>query len=249
MAGKRTLNRLTDKAIKSLTKPGRYADGGNLYIAVRPGGSRQWVFFYRSRGKLTEMSFGADPGVTLARARQLANAARTQVADAVDPLGAKREAERAKREASATVSAVPTFGVYALALVDRIEEGFSNSKHRQQWRNTLQTYCAAIWATPIDAVDTAGVLACLTPIWQTKPETASRLRGRIQRVLNAAKAEGLRSGENPAAWRGHLDATLPKPGKLTRGHHAALAYADMPAFMADLRARPALAALALELGY
>jgi integrase len=247
MAGKRTLNRLSDKAIKSLTNPGRYADGGNLYIAVRPGGSRQWVFFYRSRGKLTEMSFGAYPGVTLARARQLANAARTQVADAVDPLGAKREAERAKREASATASAFPTFGAYALALVDRIEEGFSNSKHRQQWRNTLQTYCAAIWATPIDAVDTAGVLACLTPIWQTKPETASRLRGRIERVLNAARAERLRSGENPAAWRGHLDATLPRPGKLTRGHHSALPYADMPAFMADLRARPALAAMALEL--
>ena len=96
-------------------------------------------------------------------------------------------------------------------------------------------------------VDTSGVLACLTPIWQTKPETASRVRGRIERVLNAAKAERLRSGENPAAWRGHLDATLPKPAKLTRGHHAALAYTDMPPFMSDLRARPALAALALEL--
>jgi integrase len=110
----------------------------------------------------------------------------------------------------------------------------------------LETYCAPIWARPIDAIDTAGVLACLSPIWQSKPETASRVRGRIERVLNAAKAEGLRSGENPAAWRGHLDATLPKPGKLTRGHHAALPYADMPAFMADLRARPALAAMALE---
>ena len=96
-------------------------------------------------------------------------------------------------------------------------------------------------------MDTAAVLACLMPIWQTKPETASRVRGRIERVLNAAKAEGLRSGENPAAWRGHLDATLPKPKKLARGHHAALPYADMPTFMAELRARPALAALALEL--
>ena len=125
----------------------------------------------------------------------------------------------ASRQAS---SDFPTFGVYALALVDRIEEGFSNPKHRQQWRNTLETYCAPIWTKPIDAIDTAGVLACLTPVWQSKPETASRVRGRIERVLNAAKAEGLRSGENPAAWRGHLDATLPKPGKLTRGHHSAL---------------------------
>jgi hypothetical protein len=117
-----------------------------------------------------------------------------------------------------------TFGAYALALVERIEEGFSNPKHRQQWKNALQTYCGPIWGLAIDRVDTAGVLACLTPIWQSKPQTASRVHGRIERVLNAAKAERLRTGENPAAWHGHLDATLPKPGKLTRGHHAALAY-------------------------
>ena len=109
---------------------------------------------------------------------------------------------------------------------------------RKQWKSTLETYCEPIWQLPIDRVDTGGVLSCLTPIWQAKAETASRVRGRIERVLNAAKAERLRAGENPAAWRGHLDATLPKPGKLTRGHHAALAYTDMPAFMADLRARP-----------
>ena len=173
-------------------------------------------------------------------ARGLRDEARAVMARGGDPLEARRQSEQA-------ASDIPTFGAYALALVERIEEGFSNPKHRQQWRNTLETYCAPIWAKPIDRVDTAGVLACLTPIWQAKPETASRVRGRIERVLNAAKAERLRAGENPAAWRGHLDATLPKPGKLTRGHHAALAYADMPAFMADLRARPALAALALEL--
>src|ERR1700689_2280458 len=117
-----------------------------------------------------------------------------------------------------------TFGAYALALVERIEEGFSNPKHRQQWKNALQTYCGPIWGLAIDRVDTAGVLACLTPIWQSKAQTSSRVHGRIERVLNAAKAERLRTGENPAAWHGHLDATLPKPGKLTRGHHAALAY-------------------------
>ena len=111
----------------------------------------------------------------------------------------------------------------------------------------VRIYCGLIWAKRIDEVDTTGVLACLMPIWQAKPETASRVRGRIERVLNAAKAERLRTGENPAAWRGHLDATLPKPKKLTRGHHSALPYAEMPAFMTDLRARPALAALALEL--
>jgi integrase len=236
----RKQNLLTARNIDTAKKPGRYSDGNGLYLVVRPGGSRQWSFLYRRDGKLKEMGLGSPAkGVTLAMARGLRDGARAVMASGNDPLNARRQAEQSSSD-------VPRFGAYALDLVDRIEEGFSNPKHRQQWRNTLETYCAPIWARPIDAIDTAGVLACLTPIWQTKPETASRVRGRIERVLNAANAEGLRAGENPAAWRGHLDATLPKPGKLTRGHHAALAYADMPAFMADLRARPALAALALE---
>ena len=153
------------------------------------GGSRQWVFLYRRDGKLKEMGLGSPAkGVTLAMARGFRDEARAVMARGDDPLEARRAAEKA-------VAAVPTFGAYALALVERIEEGFSNPKHRQQWKNTLKTYCAPIWATPIDRVDTAGVLACLTPIWGAKPETASRVRGRIERVLNAAKAERLRAGE------------------------------------------------------
>jgi integrase len=237
----RKQNLLTARTIEAAKEPGRHSDGNGLYLVVRPGGSKQWTFLYRRDGKLKEMGLGSPlKGVTLAMARGLRDEARALMARGVDPLEARRQFEQAS-------SGVPTFGSYALALVDRIEEGFSNPKHRQQWRNTLKTYCAPIWTLPIDRIDTAGVLACLTPIWQAKAETASRVRGRIERVLNAAKAEWLRAGENPAAWRGHLDATLPKPGKLTRGHHAALPYADMPTFMADLRARPALAALALEL--
>ena len=237
----RKQNLLTMRKVETVKEPGRYADGNGLYLVVRPGGSRQWVFLYRRDGKLKEMGLGSPvKGVTPATARDLRDEARALMARGDDPLEARRQAEQSASE-------IPTFGAYALALVDRIESGFSNAKHRQQWKNTLQTYCGPIWAKRIDEVDTTGVLACLMPIWQAKPETASRVRGRIERVLNAAKAERLRTGENPAAWRGHLDATLPKPGKLTRGHHAALPYADMPAFMADLRARPALAALALEL--
>jgi integrase len=198
------------------------------------------MFLYRSQGRLREMGLGSPAaGVALAKARTLAADARAHRANGADPLESRRRAEQA-------AGAVPTFGAYALALVDRIEGGFSNAKHRQQWRNTLTTYCASIWATPIDRVDTAAVLTCLTPIWQAKPETAQRVRGRIERVLNAAKAERLRAGENPAAWRGHLDATLPKPSKLTRGHHAAQAYEALPEFVADLRSRDATAALALE---
>ena len=237
----RKQNLLTARNIETAKEPGRYSDGNGLYLVVRAGGSRQWVFLYRRDGKLKEMGLGSPlKGVTLAMARESSRRSARRH-------GARRRSARSASRSRKGGRGIPTFGAYALALVERIEEGFSNPKHRQQWRNTLQTYCAPIWATPIDRVDTAGVLACLTPIWQAKPETASRVRGRIERVLNSAKAEGLRAGENPAAWRGHLDATLPKPGKLTRGHHAALAYADMPAFMAELRARPALAALALEL--
>ncbi len=165
--------------------------------------------------------------------------ARGQMSNGRDPLEARQRAQEHARQ-------IPKFGAYALALVDRIEVGFSNAKHRQQRRNTLTTYCQPIWTRRIDEVDTKGVLDCLTPIWTLKPETASRVRGRIERVLNAAKAERLRSGENPAAWRGHLDATLPRPNSLSRGHHAALPYLELPTFMDQLRKRAGVAARGLE---
>ena len=183
--------RLTARTVETLATPGRYADGDGLYLTVRTGGSKQWIFLYRSEGRLREMGLGSPAtGVTLARARQLAAEARGQKSSGRDPLDARRETEQQARE-------IPKFGDYALALVDRIETGFSNAKHRQQWRNTLTTYCKPIWTTRIDQVDTKGVLECLTPIWSLKPETASRVRGRIERVLNAAKAERLRVGREP----------------------------------------------------
>jgi integrase len=240
MGGKRHAKRLTAREVDTLTKPGRHADGDGLYLVVRPGGSKQWMFLYRRQGRLREMGLGSpSAGITLAQARQLAAAARSHTTSGEDPLDARHEAAR-------EIAKVPEFGSYALGLVDRIERGFSNPKHRQQWRNTLSTYCRPIWKLSIDAVDTRGVLACLTPIWHDKPETASRVRGRIERVLNAAKAEKLRAGENPAMWRGHLDSTLPRPAKLTRGHHAALPYTEVKAFVAELRARVAVTANALE---
>jgi integrase len=161
------------------------------------------------------------------------------VAGGVDPLSAKREARH-----KATMA--PKFGAFALALLDRIEGGFRSLKHRQQWRQTLRDYCGPIWETPIDKVDTAGVLSCLTPIWQAKPIVATRLRGRIERVLYAAKSERLRTGDNPAAWKGQLSASLPKPVKLKHGHHAALDYAEVPQFVSGLRDQATSAGLALE---
>jgi integrase len=127
-----------------------------------------------------------------------------------------------------------------------MQPSWRNAKHAAQWHMTLQKYAAPLRRLPVDQVTTDDVLSVLRPLWQSKPETGSRVRGRIERVLDAAKAHGLRSGENPARWRGHLDQLLPKRQRLTRGHHAAMPYADVPAFMSDLQSRQATAALALE---
>jgi Arm DNA-binding domain len=167
----RKQNLLTARTIETVKEPGRYSDGNELYLAVRASGSKQWIFLYRRDGKLKERGLVSPPkGVTLAKARGLRDVARAAMVDGADPLEARRQEEQAAAQ-------IPTFGAYALVLVERIEEGFSNPKHRQQWKNTLQTYCTPIWDFRIDRIDTAGVLDCLTPIWQTKPETASRVRG------------------------------------------------------------------------
>ena len=177
--------------------------------------------------------------VSLAEARNKAHEARKMLEAGKNPI-------EAKRQAAIIEAGKPTFGAIADALIAAKECEWRNPKHRAQWRMTLETYAAPLRARPVDEIDTAAVLDVLKPLWQTKPETASRLRGRIEAVLDAAKAQGHRSGENPAAWRGHLAHLLPKRGILTRGHHAAMAYADVPAFVAQLREREALAALALE---
>ena len=175
MVGRRPSKRLTARTVETLTTLGRHADGDGLYLTVRAGGSKQWIFLYRSGGRLREMGLGSPAaGVTLAKVRQLAADARGQMSNGRDPLEARQKAEE-------QASQIPRFGDYALALVDRIEVGFSNAKHRQQWRNTLTTYCQPIWRLAIDQVDTKGVLDCLTPIWTSKPETASRVRGRVER--------------------------------------------------------------------
>jgi integrase len=193
------------------------------------------VFLFRWQGRLREMGLGSARDVPLARARELAAEARKQLAAGQDPLQA--------REA---MQAVPTFGEMADEVIAAHSPGWRNEKHHAQWRMTLAKYAAPLRELPIDKVDTAAVLKVLQPLWTTKPETASRLRGRIERVIDAAKAKGLRPGENPARWRGHLDHLLPKRQRLTRGHHAALPIDDMPDFMSELRQRDAIAAWALE---
>jgi integrase len=230
----RKINRLNARAVATITKYGRHADGGGLYLSISPNGGRRWVFLYRWHRKPTEIGFGSARDVTLARARELAGQARAKLAEGINPKDVRRPAQGA------------TFGECADRLIEAMRPSWRNRKHAAQWEMTLREYAAPLRRLPVDKITTDDVLSVLKPLWNDKPETASRLRGRIERVLDAAKAQGLRSGENPARWRGHLDQLLPKRQRLTRGHHAAMSYTDVSTFMGDLQARQATAVLALE---
>ena len=220
------------------------SDGDGLYLRIRPGGIASWFFASNVGGRRRELGLGNANTVPVTTARELASKARLAIAEGRDPF-----AERAasKREAKETAK-VPTFGIFAEDYIASVEAGFRNPKHRAQWRSTLATYAAPLSKMRLNEIGTDDVLKVLRPIWTAKPETASRVRGRIEKILSAAKATGLRprDSSNPATWRGHLEILLPRQPHETRGHHGALAFADAPAFLVKLRARPALAARALE---
>jgi integrase len=230
----RKINRLNARVVATITTHGRHADGGGLYLSISPNGGRRWVFLFRWHGKPTEIGFGSARDVTLARARELASQARAKLTEGINPRDARRPSEGA------------TFGKCADRVIEAMRPSWRNVRHAAQWEMTLREYAAPIRRLPVDKITTDDVLSVLKPLWNEKPETASRLRGRIERVLDAAKAQGLRNGENPARWRGHLDQLLPKRQRHTRGHHAAMAYAEVPGFMRNLQARHGTAALALE---
>ncbi|MGI8568135.1 MAG: tyrosine-type recombinase/integrase [Methylocella sp.] len=236
MAGK---TRLSARTVAT-AKPGRYGDGRGLWLVVSETGARKWVFRFTFGGRVTEMGLG-NAAVSLAAARDKADEARKLVVSGINPIEARREAVR-------IAAGKPTFGQCADSLLEAKSSEWRNEKHRAQWRMTLVEYAKPLREMPVDQVDTEAVLGVLQPIWQAKPETASRLRGRIESVLDAARAKGhvARNEANPARWRGHLDTLLPKRQKLTRGHHAAMAFDDVPEFIGRLRNREAMAALALE---
>jgi integrase len=209
------------------------------------------VYRFMLRGKARDIGLGAAAGpdaITLAAARDAASALRLKVKAGIDPLEERQqEAAEALAAAQAAKMAGITFKDVAKAYIAANEGIWRNDKHRQQWRNTLATYVyPVIGDLPVADIGTAHVLKILEPIWQGKPETASRIRGRIESVLDAAKARGYREGENPARWRGHIAQILPARPRLTRGHHKALPYDAIRAFLAQLRTREAMAALALE---
>ena len=218
-------------------KAGKHGDGDGLQFVVSATGARKWVLRFMQEGKAREMGLGSFPEVGLAEAREKALAERRLARSGVDPIAERRKIPE---------KTIPTFGALADEVAGDLAQGFRNAKHRAQWTMTLTVYAKPLRAKLVNAIKTEDVLAVLKPLWTARPETASRLRGRIERVLNAAKARGLRSGENPAVWRGHLENLLPKQSKLIRGHHAALDYKALPAFMVDLRQRKAVAASCLE---
>ncbi|TIV01719.1 MAG: DUF4102 domain-containing protein [Mesorhizobium sp.] len=239
----RALGKLTDTECKA-AKPGLHGDGGGLYLNVRATGSKAWAFVWtegrkmegdrQGKGKRREMGLGPYPAISLAKARKLATGAREAIAEGRNPI-----AERQKE-------AEPTFGECADKFLASMEGQWRNAKHRAQWRMTLETYAAPISAMKVSEVGTDDVLKALNPLWQLRPETASRLRGRIERVLDYAKAKGWRTGENPALWRGHLKSILPARQRLTRGHHAAMPWRDVSAFVQALAGKEAMSARALE---
>lgn len=237
---------LTTKQVDKLIRdaqPGATADGDGLYLKVGPTGAASWQFRYQIDGKRRMMGLGACSVLTLAEARDKAAEARKQAKKGIDPLEARKAAEVAEK------AAVTTFKDAALDYIEAHRSGWRNAKHGQQWENTLAQYAfPKIGDKPVGEIVTEDVLGVLKPIWRDKPETANRVRNRIELVLDAARAKGLATGINPAAWRGHLDKLLSKRSKASRTHHAAMDYRDLPRFFKRLTEdRDSLSALALQL--
>jgi integrase len=245
--------KLSALAVKQAQKPGLYGDGRGLYLRVGDGAAKSWVLRYMVAGRAREMGLGSVADFSLKEARERARRYRQQIWDDIDPIDTRRQ-ERAARRTAAAKSM--TFRQAAEAYIKAKSTDWGNARHAKQWPSTLKTYVYPVMGDlPVASIDTALVMKAIEPIWTTTTETASRVRGRIEAVLDWATARGYRQGENPARWKGHLENLLPKVAKAKaaarrengRGeHHAALPYAELPAFMAELRQQKGIAARALE---
>jgi integrase len=236
---------LTVKEVAAINRPGTWRVSRNLYVQVGDTGTKAWLLRYTLNGRAHGMGLGSLELVTLAEARDKALLCRKLLLDGVDPLEARRQK---RMQALLTAAATITFRDCAKRYIEAHGKGWKNGKHRQQWRNTLETYAyPVIGDLPVAAIDTALIMQVIEPIWTTKTETASRLRGRLESILDWAAARNYRTGENPARWRGHLDKLLPARSKVAPvNHHDALPYAELPAFMQKLHGQAGVAAQCLE---
>ncbi len=257
------VNALTARGVAGNLAPGRYSDGGNLYLVVSKNGAKSWLFIYRFGGKQREMGLGTLDRVPLAQARADAEAARQLLGRRIDPLDHRAQqqaAEAARLAAEAAEAARERFLPFAEKIikgyveidekgrerrVPGLIEGYRNEKHKAQWLNTLRDYAGPIADMRLDEIEPEDVAKCIAPIWLNKQETASRVRGRIEKILAAATVRKLRRGPNPATWKGNLEALMPRRMKLQRGHHAAMPYADIPAFWPELLALGSVSSRAL----
>jgi integrase len=249
------IGKLSAVEVAKAKGPAVLHDGGGLYLRIaanRTGrngrerlGAKAWVFRFQLDGKRRDMGLGPYPDISLSDARRRATEHRNQRRDGIDPLDAKGAQRQAQRLA---VAKGRTFRECATEFIDKHRASWRNAKHRQQWENTLKTYVyPTLGDLPVSAIDAGLVVQVLDPIWTEKPETASRVRGRIEAVLDAATVRGFRQGPNPAQWKGNLAHILPAHARVRKVvHHAALPFADMPRFLAALRSRDGMAARALE---
>lgn len=243
----RGIDKLTALQVKKTTAPGYYGDGGGLWLQVGASGTKSWIFRFKSPvlAKSREMGLGSLDTYTLAEARVRAKEARQVVDRGQDPIE-QRKAQR--RQSLLSASLLMTFAQCAEAYIEAHQAGWKNHKHAGQWRSTLSTYAfPVIGKLPVSSIDTPLVLRILEPIWTAKNETATRLRGRIELVLDWSTVRGYRTGNNPARWKGHLDKLLAPPSKVQKvNHHPALAYPEISEFMKSLAQREGMASLALQ---
>ena len=229
---------LTAAKVKSITKSGDYADGNGLYLRVTNTGQKTWLFRFSLNGRRRHMGLGSIDLISLAEAREIAFKAKIQVNNGIDPIDERR---RLRNEHSIS------FGEAVSRYVDVMRPSWSNEKYAKQWRSSINTYCQNIAPIPIDKIDSPMVLNSIEPIWAAKTETASRLRGKIESILDWAKVNGYRSGDNPARWKGHLSQSLPAKNKVTQVKgHASMPYKEVPLFFPRLMMMNGFGSCALQ---
>lgn len=224
---------MTVKKVEAATGTAKLSDGAGLYLMVR-NDKKRWALLYSLSGRRREMGLGSFPDVTLADARRKAAEAKAKVLAGEDPIAEKRKEGL-------------TFGIYADRFINERKASWRGERYEQSWRRSVEFYAKKLTNRSLDDISTEDILSILKPIWVTKYETAHMCQMRLEMVLDSAKAEGLRQGDNPARWRGHLDKLMPKRKKIAKKHFAAMPAEDVPAFMQVLKQRPTVAAMALRM--